>query len=229
MKAVVVSLSRRFFLAWLRVTRHLIPPTLYFLIAFNLISFTTNLLMHGWWFDLGSVVIATTTALVVAKVVLVVDRVRIIDRYRGGPLIQPILYKSIFYSFVVLIVRLVEKVVDFAIQAHGFGHVFRGLMEEFTWHKFVAVHIWIFVCFLFYVAASELNALVGEGQLGRLFFRHRSVDHRLTRRQHIRALMELSRLAERTPRDRLLDPASPQGARLAAIIDALRQKPATTM
>ena len=37
----------------------------------------------------------------------------------------------------------------------------------------------------------------------RLFFRHRSNQHRLTRRQHVRALMELSRLAETTPRRQL--------------------------
>jgi hypothetical protein len=221
-------LSRRAGLVASRFVHHLLPPTLYFVITFNLISFSTNLAVRNSWFELHSIVLSTTTALVVAKVVLVVDRIRVIDRYRGAPLILPILYKSIFYSVVVLVVRFLEKVVDFAIEAHGFGDVFRTMMQEFSWHRFVAVQIWIFLCFLVYVSASELNALVGEGQLGRLFFRHRSAGHRLTRRQHIRALMELSRLAEHTPRERLLDPTSPQGARLVAIVDALRQKPATS-
>jgi len=48
----------------------------------------------------------------------------------------------------------------------------------------------------------------------------------LTRRQHVRALMELSRLAETTPREKLLDPTTPQGSRLVAIVDALRRRPA---
>lgn len=228
MRPFAVRLSRRAGFVAARFVHHLLPPTLYFLITFNLISFSTNLAVHNSWFEVHSIVLSTTTALVVAKVVLVVDRVRVIDRYRGAPLILPILYKSVFYSIVVLLVRFIEKVVGFAIEAHGFGDVFRTLMQEFTWHRFVAVQIWIFLSFLVYVSASELNALVGEGQLGRLFFRHRSAGHRLTRRQHIRALMELSRLAERTPRERLLDPATPQGARLVAIVDALRQRPATS-
>jgi hypothetical protein len=38
--------------------------------------------------------------------------------------------------------------------------------------------------------------------------------------------MELSRLAETTPRERLLDPQTPQGQRLVTIVDALRQRPA---
>lgn len=226
MSEIGAALPQRAFRAGGAALRHLWPPTLYFFVAFNLITMTTDLLVRNYWFDLTSFVLASTTALVVGKIVLIVDRVRWIDRFRGAPLIQPILYKTVFYSVVVLIVRFLEKVVHFAFEARGFGDAFRASMEDFTWHRFIAVHIWIFICFLIYVTASELVAILGEGQLFRLFFRHRSSEHRLTRRQHVRALMELSRLAETTPRERLLDVSTPQGTRLATIIDALRQRPA---
>ena len=167
---------------------------------------------------------ASTTALVVGKVVLVVDKVRIIDKFRGAPLIQPILYKTIFYSLVVTVVRFLEKILDVAFEAHSLGQVYQMVLVDFTWHRFVAVQVWIFVCFLLYVTASELNALVGLGQLRRLFFHHRSSEYGLTRRQHIRALTEISRLARDTPRERLLDPATPQGSRLAELIDRLRRR-----
>jgi hypothetical protein len=226
--AIGISLPRRALLRAAAVIRHALPPTLYFFVVFNLISFTTNLLVHSYWFHMTSFVLSTTTALVVGKVVLVVDRVRLIDKFRGAPLIQPILYKTVFYSLVVLAVRFVEKVVEFALHAQGFGDAFQHSIHDFTWHRFVAVHVWIFICFLIYVTATELNALLGEGQLARLFFHHRSSEHRLTRRQHIRALMELSRLAENTPREQLLDPTTTQGSRLVAIVDALRLRPATS-
>jgi hypothetical protein len=224
--ATGLSAPRRVFHVWLRAIHHLLPPTLYFFVAFNLISFTTDLLVRNYWFHLTTFLLSTATALVVGKVVLVVDRVRLIDKFRGAPLIQPILYKTVFYSLVVLLVRLLEKIVHFALEAKGFGQAFETSVHDFTWHRFAAVHIWIFICFLIYVSATELNALLGEGQLVRLFFRHRSAEHRLTRRQHVRALMELSRLAENTPREQLLDPATPQGGRLVAIVDALRRHPA---
>lgn len=223
---MATSLSHRAIHAGSKLVRHLLPPVIYFFIAFNLISFTTHAAVQNLWFDPAGFILATTTALVVAKVVLVVDKVRVIDKYRGGPLIWPILYKSIFYSVVVLIVRIVEKVVEFAIDTGGFGPAFRNLLLDFTWHRFVAVHLWIFVCFLVYVTATEFNALVGQGQLFRLFFHHRSSEYGLTRQQHIRSLMEFSRLAESTPRERLLDPATPQGSRLGAIVDALHRRPA---
>jgi len=222
--AAIAKLPRRFFHGWVALFRHLLPPTCYFFVAFNLITFTTNLLAHNYWFNLGSFMLASTMALIVGKVVLVVDKVRIIDKFRGAPLIQPILYKTVFYSLVVLVVRFLEKIVDVAFDAHSIGQIVQMVLADFTWHRFVAVQVWMFVCFLLYVSASELNALVGDGQLRRLFFHHRSSEYGLTRRQHIRALMEISRLARDTPRDKLLDPATPQGGRLAELIDRLRRR-----
>ena len=206
--------------------REVLPPTLFFLFSFNLIVFTTNLLVHDYWFKLSSFLVATTTALVVGKAVLVANHIRLIDRFRGAPLIQPILYKTLFYTLVVLVVRLVERFIHLAIDDQGFGAAFETAVHGFSWRRFVAIQIWIFTCFLIYVTATELSNLLGEGQMFRLFFRHRSSQHRLTRRQHVRALMELSRLAETTPRELLLDPGTPQGQRLVTIVDALRQRPA---
>ena len=161
----------------------------------------------------------------VGKSVLVADQIRLIDRFRGAPLIQPILYKTVFYTLIVMAVRIVERFIHLAVDDRGFTLAFGAAVDEFSWRRFAAIQIWLFTCFLLYVTATELGALLGEGQLFRLFFRHRSSQHRLTRRQHVRALMELSRLAETTPREQLLDPATPQGNRLVSIVDALRRRP----
>jgi hypothetical protein len=220
------SLAVRAYRFWLKEMRHILPPTLYFVMAFNLIVFTTNLLTQGYWFHLSGFLLATGAALVVGKTILVTDKFRLIDRFRGAPLIQPILYKTIFYTLVVLVVRLLEQVVHFTLRGDGIAAALQAVSDNFVLHRFVAAQIWIFTCFLIYCTATELAALLGEGQLVRLFFRHRSAQHRLTRRQHVRALMELSRLAEMTPREQLLDPATPQGGRLVSIVDALRRRPA---
>ena len=220
--AIPRQIARRFGDAF----REVLPPTLFFLFSFNLIVFTTNLLVHNYWFNLSGFLLATTTALVVGKAVLVVNHTRVIDRFRGAPLIQPILYKTIFYTVAVLVVRLAERLIHLALDDQGFGAAFDVAVHDFSWRRFAAIQIWIFTCFLIYVTATELGYLLGDGQLFRLFFRHRSSQHRLTRRQHVRALMELSRLAEMTPREQLLNTATPQGQRLVTIVDALRQRPA---
>jgi hypothetical protein len=223
--SLAASLPARVGRTVLDLFKHMLPPTLYYFIAFNLIVVTTNLLAHDYWFRLSAFLVATTTALVVGKAVLVANKIKLIDRFRGAPLIQPILYRTVFYTLIVMVARILERFIHLAIDDRGFTMAFGAAVDEFSWRRFAAIQIWLFTCFLIYVTATELSALLGEGQLFRLFFRHRSSQHRLTRRQHVRALMELSRLAETMPREKLLDPATPQGNRLVSIIDALRQRP----
>jgi hypothetical protein len=218
-----VSLPVRTGHAVLHTIQHLLPATIYFFIAFNLIVFTTNLLVHDYWFQLAGFLLASTSALVVGKAVLLADKLRLIDRFRGAPLIQPILYRTVFYAVVVLFVRLLERLIHLAFDERGFVAAAKATLNDFTWEHFAAVQIWIFTTFLIYVTAREVSYLMGEGQMFRLFFRHRSSQHRLTRRQHVRALMEISRLAETTPRDQLLNPDTPQGERLVTLVDALRK------
>jgi hypothetical protein len=38
---------------------------------------------------------------------------------------------------------------------------------HFTWHRFAAIQIWIFILFLIYTSIVELNAVLGDGRLGR--------------------------------------------------------------
>jgi hypothetical protein len=157
----------------LHVIKHLLPPMLYFFCAFNLIVFTTNLLTHAYWFAMSSFLTASTLALIVGKAVLVADKVGAIDRLRGAPLILPILYKTLFYALAAAIFRIAELLIRFSFADQGFGAAFRQASGDFTWHHFAAVQIWLFVCFLIYVTASELSAALGPGQLKWLLFHRR--------------------------------------------------------
>src|SRR5262249_41983834 len=65
-----VAIPRRIAHRFVHAFREVLPPTLFFLFSFNLIVFTTNLLVHDYWFRLSSFLVATTTALVVGKAVL---------------------------------------------------------------------------------------------------------------------------------------------------------------
>ena len=206
--------------------REVVPPTLYFFVAFNLIVFTTNLMIHDYWFKLSGFLLATTTALIVGKAVLVANHISLIHLYRGAPLIQPIFYKTLFYSAVVFVVRFLEYLLPLVFETHSLVLAWDERLATLNWRHFAATQIWIFTTFFIYVSATEIGDLMGEGQLARLLFRHRSSEHRLTRRQHVRALMELSRLAETTPREQLLDPETPQGQRLVSLVDSLRRRSA---
>ena len=159
---------------WLREVRHMLPPTIYFFCAFNIIIHTTNLLTRSYWFALSHFLTATLLALLVGKAVLVANKIRGIDRFRGQPLIKPILFKTVFYVLVVTVFRVAEQFIHFSIDSDGFGVAFQEAIDAFTWRRFVAIEIWLFTCFLIYVAVAELSAALGPGRLRQLIFGPRS-------------------------------------------------------
>jgi hypothetical protein len=155
---------------WLHEMKLLLPPTIYFFCAFNLIVVTTNLMVRPYFFALTSFMTATALALIVGKAVLVVNKFRAVDRFRGAPLIKPILFKTVFYGLAVTLFRVVEQLIHFSFDSDGFGAAFRDAIEAFTWRRFVAIQIWLFACFLIYVTAMELSRALGPDKLKRLVF-----------------------------------------------------------
>lgn len=156
----------------LKELKFILPPTFYFFCAFNVITFTSNLVMRHYWFALTNFLFVTVLALIVGKVILVTDKFHFIDRFRGAPLWRPILFRSVMYSALVLLVRLVEQYVDFLRDARGFAAARQAAIEAFTWERFIAIQVWLFVCFLVYVTVTELSALSGA-RFVELLFRRR--------------------------------------------------------
>lgn len=155
---------------WLHEMKLLLPPTIYFFCAFNIIVLTTNLMVRSYVFALTTFMTATALALIVGKAVLVADKFRAIHRFKNAPLIKPILYKTVFYGLVVTLFRVVEQLIHFSLDGDGFRVAFNEAIEAFTWRRFLAIQIWLFTCFLIYVTANELAAALGRDKLKRLMF-----------------------------------------------------------
>jgi hypothetical protein len=68
---------------------------------------------------------------------------------------------------------------------------------------------------------GELNHLFGEGELRRILFAHRPSELQLHRRQRIRELVRLSRLADARSEDEFRDPASALHRQLVDIVRRL--------
>jgi hypothetical protein len=200
----------------------MLPPTIFFLIGFNLIVLTTKLLVADYFVAVGNFMVATVGALVVGKSVLVANAMPFLRRYDRAPLIQPILFKTFVYWAIVFIARLLEAFVHFWLIDHNsVGGFLPHMVAVFSWHRFVAIQLWILVLFLIYVTASEINHLFGDGELRRILFTHRSSELQLNRRQRIRELVRLSRLADAHSEDEFRDPASAAHHELVGIVRRL--------
>lgn len=206
--------------------REVVPPTIFFFFGFNLILFTKRLILEDYLIQFTGFFIATTGALIVGKTVLVVDKIPFLRRFDRAPLIQPILFKTVVYTFFVGIARLLEEFISYVSRGGVVGH--GGFIEEqlgnFNWHRFIATQMWIFVLFLVYVTASEFNALFGDGELFKILFKRRASKLQATRRARIRLLVRLARLTEAHPIEALGDRGSAPHAELVGILRGLTRE-----
>src|SRR4051812_22437788 len=164
-----------------RELEEMIPPTLFFAVGFNLVVLTTQLFLDDYRQQFFGFMVATTTALVVGKAVLLANALPFLRRFDRAPLVQPILFKTTVYFVVVFLVRVLERIVEYLIDGGTLAGLPEHVREHFTWHRFAAIQIWILVLFLVYVTAAELNALLGDGELAKVFFTTHTSDMKLTR------------------------------------------------
>ena len=150
-----------------------LPPTIYFLIMFNVVALTTAMVLKEFEIPASAHAVATVLALIVGKVVLVVNKLPQLRRLDGKPLIYPVFFKATVYSVFVLMVRLLEHWVPALIEAGSFLQATDEVISHVAWRIFAMGQIWIFVLFVIYIAVAEIIALFGltSGQLMTAFFK----------------------------------------------------------
>ena len=224
--STLTGLVRRAISWWLAQVRHALPPTIFFFVGFNLILWTKRLILQEHGIEFSGFFTALVAALLIGKAVLATDNLPFMRRFDGAPMIQPILFKSAIYWLCVLMVRLAEELVHFIAAGGAVADFGDHFAYQFPLARFLSIQIWLMVLFLVYVTIHELNALFGNGELYRLFFRWRSSEAKLTRRQRIRLLTRLNRLTEANSIEAFSDRTSPAHKELVAILHELASPPA---
>jgi hypothetical protein len=176
------SMPRSRLLAFLiKELRELVPPTVFFAVGFNLILLTTKLFLADYRVHFSNFMVATMLALIVGKSVLVANAMQFLRRFDAAPKILPVLLKTTAYWTVVFLVRFVEKLVEYLFAGGTLSGIPKYVSTHFTWDRFAAIQIWIFVLFLVYTSIAELNARLGHGELVKIFFTRHSPEMKPTR------------------------------------------------
>jgi hypothetical protein len=89
-----------------------LPPTIFFFVAFNIIWLTSALMLQQYGIDQWALTKATVGALIVGKVVLVADKLPFINRFPDKALIYNVGWKTAIYVAAALLFRYVEHVVQ---------------------------------------------------------------------------------------------------------------------
>jgi hypothetical protein len=222
----VSALPRRVAVRILHELSTALPPTIFFFVGFNFIVLTTNLLVADYGAAVSSFMLATVAALVVGKAVITANATPFIKLFDRAPLIQPILFKTAIYWVAVFFARLAERFVHYSVVDGNPPGEFPGhLITTFSWHRFTAISLWILVLFLIYVTASEFTQLLGPAEMRKLLFAYRPSELQLNRRQRIRELLRLSRLADEHQVTEFRDPGSAAHRQLVQIVERLALAP----
>ncbi|MGA9854514.1 MAG: hypothetical protein WBR29_04480 [Gammaproteobacteria bacterium] len=148
----------------------LIPPFIYFFVAFQLITFTNALLLRQYGIDVTRFVVASIGALVAAKVVVLSDLLPFINRFPGKPIIYNIVWKTPIYFLVAFVVRYIEALIDFYRHNDTLLGANRRMVEGVIWPHFWAIQIWLMVLLLIYCTMDALVQAVGRDKIRELFF-----------------------------------------------------------
>lgn len=200
-----------------------LPPMLFFVVGFNLIALTQRLILTEQPVQHVSLALVTAAALVVGRSVVIAEKLPFLRCFDRAPLIQPILFKTAMYWAVALVARLLQAYIRYSVDHWRVDVISVPLATYFEWHRFFFVQIWILVLFLIYATGAELNALFGDGELGKILFTRRSTEAKQTRRERIRTLIRLARLTQRHSLTELTDTTSAPHRAVIALITQLAQ------
>lgn len=150
--------------------RELIPVTLFFFVAFQLLALTQALMLKQYGIHTAAFITATIGALVAAKVVVLTDHFALVNRFPEKPLIYNVAWKTFIYLVVSLTFRYVEHLIHFWRKSADFTEANRRLVDEVVWPHFWAVQLWLLILLLVYCAFRELVRALGRERIISMFF-----------------------------------------------------------
>ena len=149
--------------------REALPATIFFLLLFHLIALTKAVLLDDYSITSLRAAVATIGALIVAKGILVVEALPFSRLFSGRPTVQ-ILWKTVLYSIVVLLFKVVEETIPLVSEHGGVVSAARVMYHEVSWPLLAVLALWIIGGLLLYCLFFELVSAVGPDRAKEIFF-----------------------------------------------------------
>jgi hypothetical protein len=145
-----------------------IPAVIFFMISFNLIVLTENLIIRHDKSGYLSYVLATVFALVVGKCLIIIHYFPYINVFAKKPLIYNILWKFFIYSLFILAFRITDKVVHLTFDDPNSKFIYHHLHQTLISPAFWAIQIWLLMLFCVYIVSTEFIDAIGRDKIIKL-------------------------------------------------------------
>ena len=144
--------------------------TLYFAAIFVALVFLKRLILAEYNVEFRGLTLALIGALIVAKVVVVLELVPLGHWTKKLPVAFDVVLRTLLYMLGVCLVLLLEKAFESRHEAGGFGPALVSVFKHRDVHHVWATTIVVGAALLGFNMFSVLKRHLGEGQLSRLFF-----------------------------------------------------------
>ncbi|MCU0070198.1 hypothetical protein N8H71_01275 [Pseudomonas koreensis] len=146
-----------------------LPPTVFFFVILHIVALIRSLMIKGSGVDLPLSASVLIASLILGKSVLVADMLPFINRFPDKPLIWNVIWKTLMYALVALIVHYLERLYDYWKEAHGFMEANSLLWSSMNWPRFWAVQILLITLIFMYCVIAELARVIGRDRLKVMF------------------------------------------------------------
>ena len=113
-------------------------------------------------------------ALILAKVVLIVDEIEFFKFYKNKPLIYEVLWKALIYILVTLLFSYIAHLIHFWKSPLSFSEANKFMFRKLNMNHVMAVQLWLVVSVFLFCACRSLVNHFGRHDIKRLFFQSRS-------------------------------------------------------
>lgn len=145
--------------------------TAYFLAWFLFFLGMKKLLLAEYEIQISVLGTAVVGALVVAKVVVILENTRLGTRFQDSRRVYHIAYRSVVYTAIVFAVTVVERLFDLYREHGGLQTALEAGWAQRDVHHFLALNICVALAFLVYNTYAEIDPHLGEGGLHRFLLR----------------------------------------------------------
>ena len=160
----------KFFKVLLHEIKYTTLVTLYLFFCFAIVLLLKKLFLAQYNIKFYGLSIAVLGALVVGKVLVILEKTRLVNLFRNRRLYLNVLFKTFLYIFGYFVVTLLERLIHALIDTKNLKLALVAVYESRDMNRFFAIIICLTLTFLVYNIFSELRRYMGRGELSKLFF-----------------------------------------------------------
>jgi hypothetical protein len=147
-----------------------IPAIVFFAIAFNLIVLTERLMLRNHLPGYLSYGLATLTALIVGKILIIINAFPFVNAFANKPLIYNILWKFFIYGSAVLLFRLIDNFIRMVFHHDSTPFISHHLSHMIESPIFWAIQVWLLMVFIVYIVSTEFTRVLGKNKIEKILF-----------------------------------------------------------